>query len=287
MRIALIYLIICITLVLLFMKDVSKQEKVSNILLMIFIPFIGLFLVLLLHFTRSNLSKELKEEENIKQIVLFTDRMDTKKDLRTISIEESLIVNETHEKRNQILELMKGNTSDYIDILNLALNDEDRETAHYAATALAEIKRNLDIEMQRYEVQFAKSKSDIMFLIKYEKVLDEYVNSNLINENILRKYIFVHIDVLKTIISKKNDNPIYFKTIINKFFAIGELQEAKTYCDLFIETHEVEDAYISYLKYCFTIKDKVKFEYYFKLLQESKINISNEGLNIIRFWMKG
>ena len=286
MKIIVIYLIINIVIVLILRKDVTKQERLSNLLLSLFVPIIGLLLVLLLHFTRSKLTKKLKEEENTKKIILFTDRMNVNKDLNIISIEESLIVNDTKEKRKQILEVLKTGPADYIDILNMAIGDKDRETAHYAATALSEVKRNLDIEMQKCMVRYSKENQSLKFLIKYEKILYQYLTSNLIDNNTLKKYRYIHISVIKNILNIDKSKQDYYTKIINDLIKVNELDEANMFCSLFIKTHEIEEAYLIYLKYYYFIKDKKNFEIYFKELLDSSIVISNKGLNIIRFWIK-
>lgn len=269
-------------------NKINKQERFCNFIIAFFFPFGGFLAVLILYFSRHNKAREIDSEEDIDNAyILFTDRLDIEKDINIVPLEETLIINDTKEKRRQLIEVLKKDSSEYIDMLKIAVRDNDVETSHYAAAAIAEIKRNLDFKLQSFSVEFEKNKSDIKLLKGYADVLEEYIDSGLIDDFNKRKIAIIYIEVLEYLIENYNEREDYYNKLIKVLFEADELEKAEKYCKDFLENYGTEDAFLASLKYYYRLRDKEKFEKTFKRLLNSPIKLSNKGLNIVRFWLEG
>lgn len=267
---------------------INKQERFCNFMMAIAFPVGGYIIVLILYLSRNKAAKEIDDEPEIENAhILFTDRFNREKDTNIIPLEETLLINNTKIKRQQLIDALKKDASKYIDMLKIALRDEDVETSHYAASAIAEIKRNLDLKLQAFSVEYEKSKLNTKLLKQYADVLEEYLNSGLLDEFNKKKTIFTYIKVLENLIENQEEMEVYYYKLINALFDSREIEKAEKYCKVFLENYENEDAYLVNLKYYYLIKDKKSFDKVFKKLLKSPIRISNKGLNIIRFWLEG
>ncbi|WP_432402845.1 hypothetical protein [Wukongibacter sp. M2B1] len=269
-------------------NKINKQERFCNFILSISFPVGGYITGLILYLSRNMDSKEIDDEADIEDAhILFTDRFNSEKEINIIPLEETLLINDTKMKRQQLIDALKKDASKYIDMLKIALRDEDVETSHYAASAIAEIKKNLDLKLQKFSVEYEKNKFDIKLLKEYVDVLEEYLGSSLLDEFNRKKTIVTYIRVLENLIKVQEVKAVYYKKLINALLDTREMERAERYCITFLKEYENEDAYLVNLKYYYLIRDKKSFDTVFKKLLKSPIRLSNRGLNIIRFWLEG
>jgi len=267
---------------------INKQERLSNFIISLFFPVGGYISVLILYLLRNKSTKEIDDEPPIEEtVVLFADRINVEKETNIVPLEEILLINDTKIKRQQLIDTLKKDFSKYLDMLKIALKDEDVETSHYAASAVSEIKRNLDLKFQALSVQYEKNKSDMKLLKEYAGVLEEYLNSSLLDETSRKKILITYVQVLKNILKSHEKDAVYCNKLINALFEAGELEKSGTYCKAFLENNETEDAYLINLKYYYLIKDKSSFDIILKKLKKSSVKLSNKGINIVRFWSEG
>lgn len=284
----LIHLLVSVSILYVGKNKLNRQERFSNLLLALFFPVGGYVIVLMLYLTWSKRTKRIIDYDDIEDnLMLFTDRLNRERDTNVVSLEETLFINETKVKRHQMLEVLKKDFRKYIDMLRIALRDEDIETSHYAASAIDEIKRDLDLRLQILSVEYEKNKYDDELLEQYADMLEEYLNSGLLNEYDYRKIAFTYTQVLENLLKIRVDKGDYYYRLVTILFKMGELQELKELCKNFLKEYESENAYLVNLKYYYLMKDKGNFDMVLKRLKESSIKLSDRGLNIIRLWTDG
>lgn len=270
------------------LNKINKQERFCNFIIALFFPIGGYIAVLILYVSRNRNVKEIQNEPDLEDaLILFTERFDRQRDTNIVPLEETLLINDTKVKRQQLINALKKESSKYIDMLKVALRDEDAETSHYAASAIAEIKGKLDLKIQAFSVEYEKNKLDIGVLKQYADVLEDYLNSNLLDEYARRKTIFTYIGVLENLLNSHGRNSDYYNRLINALYETKEIDKAKKYCKDYLENCKDEGAYLANLKYFYLIKDKNGFDEVFNSLLGSSIKLSNKGIGIIRFWLDG
>src|SRR4051812_19179699 len=139
----------------LFFGMISVWKKWENGLiktvLITFFPVIGLLLVLYLF-------KPIKvhpatENTNHLEMADFSfpvNQVNVEKEINFVPIQDALLLNDNQTKRKLLIHSLKENSIQNTSILTNALQNEDTETSHYAATAIMEMKRKLQNSLQEF-----------------------------------------------------------------------------------------------------------------------------------------
>ena len=266
----------------------NKEESVYRLMIAFFMPGVGLILLILADIL---LTKKIR----IKKIEPFEMEMyipnesflktDPRKEINIVPFEEALILNSGSMKRKFIIETLKKDIEECIEILGKALHDEDAETSHYAASAIMEIRRRLTIALQELGVKYEKDKNDLATAAGYAAVLKKYLGSKLLDELSYMKYLKIYVNVLKSILNRPDAGEQYYIDSINCDLDLKEYSEAQKWCDLFLKTYPCsEDAYLMKIKLYYTLRDKKKFDQILREFKKSGIIFSNQALKTVRYW---
>lgn len=148
------------------------------------LPFWGVLLVLLLHFQilfeadngmEVGVEKLKLESELYKSVTVDESKISA----NTVPIEEALVVNSAKERRTIIMDVLNDNPKEYIEFLQKAGNNEDTEVVHYAVTAMVEISKENDYQLQNFERQYAANPDDITVIEQYTDFLWNCLSQNL------------------------------------------------------------------------------------------------------------
>lgn len=151
---------------------------------MVLVPLWGPVCVVLLHTKNVLFGKELAlptleklriNEEQYRSILVEARGAASS----TIPLEEALIVNSVDQRRRLILSILNDSPEDYIDILQQARLNDDTEVVHYASTAMAQISKDADLRLQKYEHSYAAHPDDAEILAEYCDYLRDYLASGL------------------------------------------------------------------------------------------------------------
>ena len=214
--------------------------------------------------------------------------VEVEKELNIVSIEEALIVSDYTTRRTVLINVLKQDSMNYMDILQKAVSNEDTETSHYAVSAVTEIKRKLTLSLEELALKYESNKEDAHILRTYANVLNSYMRSGFLDERTLRKYRFTYISVLEHLINiVPGDNSAYMEKV-DAELEVKELVEAERTVLLFWDKHpESEDAYLSLLKVYFYMKSYNRLQETLNLLKKSPLRLSNHALTLVRFWSEG
>ncbi len=170
----------------------------------VFLPFWGFLIVLILHF-QILLKGDNKRDISIEKMQLESDLyrsvvVDEKKNSDSvIPMEEALIINSPHERRELIMDVLNDNPKEYIEFLQKAGDNDDTEVVHYAVTAMVEISKENDYMLQKLERRYSQTPDDYGVLTEYCEFLRhcleqrlmqgqvEVMNRNLFNELMKKK----------------------------------------------------------------------------------------------------
>ncbi|WP_141228383.1 tetratricopeptide repeat protein [Anaeromicrobium sediminis] len=274
----------------LFKKE--RIEAINEFLLVFMIPLLGISHLIL----TKLIGTQIKDSTHIlnsygeyikgKNQVFQIEGINLPKKINTISMEDALIYNTNKEKRQLLLDVLKGDYSQNISILKSALNDEDSETSHYAASALMRIKGELDKDLQLKEVQYEKNKDSIETIKEYIEIVKKYMESGLLDQFTHYKYRSIYLNLLKLILSKEQ-SPLYYEEKIHYEIKVGNYEEAREYCESYLNEFGLEEGpYLSYIKLYYNLGDYKKLYESINSLRNSSIRLSPKGLKILRFWME-
>ncbi|WP_138494565.1 hypothetical protein [Paenibacillus pinistramenti] len=213
---------------------------------------------------------------------------DTEKELNVVPLEEALLVGDLGTRRRTMIDLLNQDATDYLEVLRLAVANEDTETSHYAVSALVELKRKLNRSLQELSVRYETSRSDAEFLEGYSEVLRNYIRSGFLDAGTLQRLKYTLAEVLQ---SRIDADPVAFTVYEEKAdielelgnFAAAE-HAALQYADRFPDR---EEPYLLLMNLYYTSRSPELFRNALLRLKQSGARLSSEGLKSVRFWSEG
>ncbi|AAK78708.1 membrane protein [Clostridium acetobutylicum EA 2018] len=290
-----IHLLICLIFyVYMHIKNTSKEELLYRLLVVLFIPCFGIVYFLIIYILDKKNYKSDKAlsdyEDYIKSTLENThfkmSNFNKQKDL--VPISEAFILNSNKVKRELLINLVKDNPMKHISILEKALENDDTEVSHYAASAITEIKNYFIENIQKEAVRYEKDKNNIEILISYLNILKQYIDSGFLEGHNLNKYKQLYSEKLGELLLINKSDAEYFVKKIDCDIELENFNSAKKYCTVFYDNHKNnEKPYIMFMKIYYLLNDHINFKKTLKKLMESNIKFSSDTLNTVRFWIAG
>ena len=229
-----------------YLKEKSLNYAITSLLISLAIPLFGviLFSIVRFDFLNSRVSQNDYIAKAYSGRNYFKD-LDIADETNVVSIEEALLISDTDYRREIMMKALKKDALKYIQFISTAINNDDPETAHYAAASMLNMRRALDIKMRETLKIRDENADNISIAMDYFDITDSYINIFDIDSGIRAKYIDDNILILKTIIEDKVGTPQkYIMRLIELLVASGNYEEAKKYCKIFLLSYpDNEDKY--------------------------------------------
>lgn len=290
-----VHLIVSFMLLVFSFRYDDNEKRMIYFIFILLLPIVGVFFIIINKLFDNKNSKShdiLKSYEYYISDVVEKDNnylkmTDFKKEINVISAEEALLINNNQIKREIVVDILKEDYGQYIDLLKKALEDEDIETSHYAAAAITKIKGEFQTYIQKLEIIYHRNENDIKVIKEYIVVLKKYLQSGFLDKTSVYRYKELYNILLKKLLILDVSDQRYFIDKIQLDIEKENYSEAKQYCDMFYKHHKYEEnSYLMYLNLYYVLKDYGKFKKILMELRESSVVLSNNGLNSIRFWLK-
>lgn len=134
--------------------------------------------------TRKEIMMDILYNVN-RSIVVDDDELKEK----AVPLEEALVINDVPTRRNLIMDVLYTDPGDYVAQLNNAKENSDTEVVHYAATALAEIQKDFDIQFQELMKRRQLDPEDSEIDNEYQILLENYISSGLLEGDALKNQL--------------------------------------------------------------------------------------------------
>lgn len=228
-----------------------------------------------------------QQEHQIRRIGVFNN-IEKQRELDVVPLEDALIVSQHRERRQALIDVLKQDTIQYIEVLQSAISNEDTETSHYAVSAIMELKRKLLVSLQELEVLYEQEQDNDKVSRSYIEVLAVYLKSGFLDERTKRKYQYTYLSVLTHYLQQYEKQEWLFAAKLGIEIELGIYADAEQTALQYVEHFPLsENAHLALLKYYFVIRSYQKLEQALNRLKSSPIRLSNEGLTTVRFWSKG
>lgn len=289
----LIYVIVSAIILALAKRNV--KEWLLGMTLVSFLPLIGWLLPSI--WPKKFISNEgkfledyMNEQTNDIEIELLTkeDSVKREKELNVIPIKEALVINDFATRRKLMLDVLKKDTMQYIDVIKMAVLNEDSETSHFAVAAVMEVKRKLSLSLQRFSVEFEKNQQDTTVARSYAQVVKEYMASGFLDDQTLKKYKYIYIQAVGILIEHGQGEPEIYEEKMSVEMELHEYQEAEKTGLQYLEAYPLhEEPYLFLMEYYYRTKSKMKMQEILDELMNSTIQFSNRALTVVRYWSGG
>ncbi|MGM0881207.1 MAG: hypothetical protein ACQEXQ_09205 [Bacillota bacterium] len=213
---------------------------------------------------------------------------ETKKEMNVVPLEEALLVNDLPTRRRIMIDLLKQDSLEYLEVLRLAVSNEDTETSHYAVSAIMEIKRKLTLTLQELSVKYEDNKHDAYLLSSYADVLKSYMRSGFLDDRTMLKHKHTYAEVLGKLIEAAPDAAGAYAEKVETELDLGEYAAAEQTAKRFLERFpHSEDAYLGLMNVYFTLRSSEQLKQTLEQLKRSSIRLSSRAMTTVRFWSEG
>lgn len=282
-------------IILAFISNKNKKEWLFKLIFIMFLPIIGWLLPIIwskkvIRNKGESLEDYLKQQNEDIAIELMAtkENIEREKELNIIPIEEALVVSDYTTRRNVMLDVLKKDAIQYMDVIKMAILNEDTETSHFAVSAVIEVKRKLLLALQTFSVEFDKNPKNSSIASSYAQVLKEYMRSGFLDQQTLKKYKYTYIQVLGQLIDNDNRDTSIFEEKMKVEIELQEFVAAEiTGLQYLEEFPNLESPYICLLNYYFSTNSKKKMQQVLDELMNSSVQFSNRALTIVRYWTGG
>ena len=274
----------------------SRKKVAMRSLIMLYAPGIGplLFFISylfyrLLFYRKVDLSDVVFSKEKSKELV----RINEEKERDFVPVEEAIEVADKGELRELVLNMAQGDYSESLSAINMALNAEDTETSHYAASILQDaindfrmLVRKENARINDIDEEDESKREQLIFDIKklfiyMNKVLEQHILSKLEQNgytDILDKLLEKYYRLAGASITSE-----MYEAMALRLIETEKYDRARSWCERALWRYpNTLSSYTSLIKLYFSSGDRENFFKTMQELKESNIVIDRDTLELIR-----
>lgn len=270
-------------------KSLSTWMKAGMMLLC---PIVGPTFVFVAFWTSRLfmlMSMDLSDVVFSKERVETFIRPDEETEKNMVSLEEALEVTDKKSLRSFILNVIRGDYKNSLSSIALALNSEDTETAHYAASILQDVLSDFRVGVQEKYRTLDEDEEHIaencVNLLEYmNPVVEQKVLTDLEQRSMAERMDEV-LQKAWTADRQKISSSVYEK-VCQRLLETEDYENCRKWCARVREQYpDALSSYTCQLKLFFSCGDRENFFRIMQELKESDITIDNETLELIRIFM--
>ena len=282
---------------LIFKKDTdNRKQYIMNTVVMFLCPIVGimyfLFSFLKYHFIETG-KIDLSDVEFSKKRHIARVKADEARERNIVSVGEAILVSDKEKKRANMLNVLLGETDESYAAIALALDSDDSEVAHYAASFLQskmdtfrENVRKTQYMIEELDIEDEECQKLVLKLI-------EYMN------HMLKQNVFTKIEQIDYVSQMEQLCEMLFQnarssltaecyeSLIGRVTELKEYEKAELWGNRFFEQYpSLLNSYKLRLKLYFETGHKEKFFEVLSQLRESSVAVDNKTLELIRMIQK-
>ena len=270
----------------------NRKQYIMHTVIMVLCPVIGpLFFLcgfLKYHFLVFG-DRDLSDVEFSKSRHNPRLKADEERERNIVPVEEAILISDKEKKRKNMLNVLLGETDEALSSIAMALNSDDSEVAHYAASFLQSkldlFRENVRRAMQIIQEKESREEScteDILALIRYmeqllkQKVLTQLEQTDYVGqmEGLCQKVYDM---------AKDQIDPICYSGICRLLIDLKAYDRAEVWGERFAAQYPDQlQAYKLRMRLYFEMEEKDKFFETLDQLKSSNVVIDNQTLKLIR-----
>lgn len=273
-------------------KEEKRKSFIVKSIVMLFCPVVGLCFFVIGHVLFKTVFPESVDLEDVifsKERVKTYIHADEERDRNIVPLEEAIEITDKDNLRVLMMNLVKGDIKQSLSKVAMALNSEDSETAHYAASvlqdALNDFRNTVQKSLKIIEADDARQLDYACTLVEY---MDMVLKQHVFTDMEQRTYANTMHEVCELIYNKASERMIseYYEAVSIRLLEIGDYERSQKWCAR-AEYHypNTLSTYTSQLKLYFTSGQRDKFFHVLEELKKSSIVIDNETLEMIRVFL--
>lgn len=274
----------------LFRKKEHKRSYWIRSVVMLLCPVVGICFFLLAQIFYLMFFSEPVDLEDVifsKERVRTFIHADEESERNMVPLEEAIEVTDTEGLRNLMMNIVRGDIKKSLAAIALALNSEDSETAHYAASVLQDALNEFRTTVQK-DYLLVKDEEEENRVV-YAGVLIDYMNQ-VLEQKVLTdveqvSYVRMMDEVGEILYQLDNEKitSSQYEAISLRLLDIEDFEGCKKWCERAgYQYPNTLATYTCQLKLYFNSGQKERFFEVIEELKQSAIVIDNETLELIR-----
>ena len=244
--------------------------------------FVSYLMDNLLFWTAPDLEDVIFSKERVKTQL----KADEERARNMVPLEEALAINEKKDLRLVMMNMVKGEVQDSLAAIALALDSEDSESSHYAASVMTDELNEFRTKVQKLLHGIQNEKEEETML---EEMLISYMNKVLKLQIFTpveqKRFVNIMADTAEKIrekdISKLTEEQC--ENVCMRLLEIKDFTNSEKWCVWLADQYpEQLSAYTCKLKLYFTLQNKEAFFTTLNELRQSEVVIDRETLELIR-----
>lgn len=267
----------------------NRRTYLIRVIVMILCPIIGPLFFLISHLIYMTIFRQEVDLEDVifsKERVKTNAKADEERERNLVPLEEALAVSDKKNLRMLMLNVIRGDLQDSLESISLALNSEDSETSHYAASVLRDELNDFRVKVQKIYTDIKEEKPE---QTDSEEMLIDYMNrilcQKVFTEIEQAKFVNIMVEAAESIYQKNASRmlPQRYEAVCLRLIEQNQFEQADLWCERLAK--QFSDELVSYtcrLKLYFKENDRDRFFLVMDQLKKSDIIIDNETLELIR-----
>ena len=270
-------------------KERKRKGFIINSIVMLLCPIVGPCFFLISHAMYLVFFSDTVDLEDVifsKERVRTHVRADEESERNMVPLEEAIEIADTDNLRKLMMNVVRGDITRSLASIALALDSEDTETAHYAASvlqdALNEFRNNVHKEYKKVKDRQGNVVTNAGLLIDYmnrvlvQKVLTEVEQAD---------YVKILDDVCEELYEVENERMTssQFEAVSMRLLEVKDYENCQKWCERAVYRFpNTLSTYTCQLKYFFNRGQKERFFEVLEELKKSSIVIDSTTLELIR-----
>ncbi|MEG1446016.1 MAG: hypothetical protein RSC58_01990 [Ruthenibacterium sp.] len=285
----LLHLLVC---AILFLLIYMRRLHISYALLpmVLLVPPVGFLLALFVHFHEGREANQISETEIEKltvdnELYKSIDYQKTGHENSIVPIQEALLIDDEEVKRTLMLDVLNQDTSQYVPLLQKAREDSDTEVSHYAITAMVELQKEYDVELQKVSGQYYADRQNEKALNQYIVSLHNYLEIGLLEGSMLTMYRNTYLQLLEAHEKLCGAQLETAKARFDTEIALENYSAAALDADEMCKRWPLESTgYLARLQICAAISDSAGVRAVLAEIKQKHIYVNTAGREIMEFW---
>ena len=206
-----------------------------------------------------------------------------------LPLEEAMFINEKRDLRLVMMNTIRGDVHATLGVITLALNSEDSETAHYAASVLTSELDAFRVQVRRLRLRISEEEPEETGaeeeLIPY---MDSFLKQDLFSEQEGRKLTAILDGAAQSLFEKnpRRLTPELYESISMRLMDMGDPVNSEKWCLRLAEQYpDCLASYTCRLKLYFAEKNRDAFFETLTALRNSDVVIDRETLDLVKVFI--
>ncbi len=217
----------------------------------------------------------------------FTRAEESERNL--VPLEEAIEVTDTEELRSLMMNVVRGDIRKSLASISLALNSQDTETAHYAASVLQDALNDFRMNVQKqYQLVMEEGEKQVAYAEILVDYMDQVLVQHVFTDMEQRNYVEMMDQVCEILYAKERSRMTSsrYEAVTLRLLELEEFDECEKWCDRAAYQYPNSLAtYTCQLKLYFNSGQKRRFFQVIEELKQSSVVIDSETLELIRVFM--